>query len=432
MLVLQRHIPQVIGVIDHAAERVIAAQIVAMVPQPPYTHEKVLVFPEMRRLVSEIHPAHPAAGSRERIAGGRNHADRRLRKDVLFDAHHPHRCVRLQRIDATRAHGQGAEVGIAHPAVQFAADRDGDLQEVLFLPLEADPATEERNEVIPHAQAELEDVRALEKEGSLFGEEEIEARQIRLPGIHLGFAEIRVDRQRAQQIGAQPLRRIQAAVRLVDPIRGGRGPIGVADDPGPNRQPQPEIECGQVGEQSGVAGLIDLVVAISARPATGFEQPLHTALYVESPAGEALLEAQALDRNADFGAPSTSVARRRRLPDSIPVGVDVFALRGHEPVEPRPVRIDREHVARPPILERIEHDQYVISQLEIEVARLGEGDDARRVGVATDDPNDDLSRSGEDLDDRLTGGNRALFRLDRDEVHDGVGSAPRRLVQPAI
>src|SRR2546428_9652835 len=45
----------------------------------------------------------------------------------------------------------------------------------------------------------------------------------RSPGIHLGFAEIRVDRQRAQQIGAQPLRRIQAAVRLVDPIRARRG-----------------------------------------------------------------------------------------------------------------------------------------------------------------------------------------------------------------
>ena len=181
-----------------------------------------------------------------------------------------------------------------------------------------------------------------------------------------------------------------------------------------------------------MAGLVDLIVAVGARPAAGLQQALDSTLYVESPPGQVRLEAQGFDGDPDFNAPSSAVAPGRCFPDPVPVGVDLFAPLGHQSVEPRPVRIDREHIARAPVLKRVEHDEHVIVQLEIEVTRLGERDDARGMGIVTHHAEDEFARIDQDFHRGLTRRGAAFFRLDRHEVHDGVRGAPSRLIQPAI
>ena len=61
---------------------------------------------------------------------------------------------------------------------------------------EADATREEGAPVVREA-SELEDSRVLEKEVAFFGEEEVEAGEVQLPLVDLGFGEVRVGRERS-------------------------------------------------------------------------------------------------------------------------------------------------------------------------------------------------------------------------------------------
>jgi hypothetical protein len=215
------------------------------------------------------------------------------------------------------------------------------------------------------------------------GKKHREAGQVDLSHVDLGLGEVGVDRERRVQVRTQLLGGIQAELAVVFGVgllgrRAQPRDVGRAD-----RQAEAEIEVRQIREPAGAARLVDQVVAVGARPAAGLLQALHAALDVESPGVEVGPVAQALDRNAHRDRPAGSVARRLRFPDRIPLAVDGLALRRDQAIETRPVGVDRENVAGARVEVRVEHDDQVVLDRQIGIARLREGHDALRVGIVT-------------------------------------------------
>src|SRR3989454_8829221 len=110
-------------------------------------------------------------------------------------------------------------------------------------------------------------------------------------------------------------------------------------------------------------------------PALGLELPLPPPLHVEAPFGEAGLVEQALYGNANLDRPPCGRSGGGRFPDRIPVRVlasaQTLCLLGDQGVVACAVRVHGEHVARPFIEKRIEHDAHVIFGREIGIARAG-------------------------------------------------------------
>ena len=193
-------------------------------------------------------------------------------------------------------------------------------------------STEERDDILTQAEAEGKDVGALEKEGPLFRKEQRKSREIGAPGINLGLREVRVDRRRRQHVRSNPLRDVQARLEIPADGRGRRGHAATGRHGRTDTEAETLVEIRQSGEQTSAARLRDLVLTGRERPAIRFEQALDTPLDVEVPLAEAGLETQGLHRNRDLDAPPVREARRRRLPDAIPVGVVAFAPRVDEAV----------------------------------------------------------------------------------------------------
>src|SRR5262249_11991934 len=144
-----------------------------------------------------------------------------------------------------------------------------------------------------------------------------------------------------------------------------------------DRQPGAEVEPGQVRQQAGLAGLIELVVELGTGPPTGLLETLHAPLQVEAPCGRVLLECDARDRDSDLRAPSVLVAAGLGLPDGVPIAADLLAPGGNQAVEAGPGGIDGEYVSGTPVPERVEHDGEVVFLREIRVPGLRERHDLR-------------------------------------------------------
>ena len=157
------------------------------------------------------------------------------------------------------------------------------------------------------AEAERKDVAALEKERALLREEQREARQVRAARVDFGLGEVGVDGQRGEHVRAEPLRDVEARLKLAVDVGVRRGNAAAGRDRRTHGQADAEIEVRQIGEQAGAAGLRDLVLARRERPAIGLEPPLNAALHVEVPLAQIGIEAERLDRNQDLGAPARRV-----------------------------------------------------------------------------------------------------------------------------
>jgi hypothetical protein len=131
--------------------------------------------------------------------------------------------------------------------------------------------------------------------------------------------------------------------------------------------------------------LRDTVLARRKRPAVGLEPSLDAALNVEVPFPPPRLKAESLHRDRDLHAPARVGPYGGRLPDSIPVGVIVFATRVDQTVIARATGVDGEDVPGPAIEEGADDDSYVIFRGQRRVAANAEADDFRRIRVVTDD-----------------------------------------------
>src|SRR5262249_43360127 len=132
---------------------------------------------------------------------------------------------------------------------------------------EADAAAEVRDDVLVEAEAEREDVVALDEERPLLGKELGEARQVRAPRIDFGFREVGVHRAGREDVRADALADVEARLELPIRVRVGRWNPAAARDRGTDRESEAEIEVRQIGQQARAARLRDLILTIRRRPA---------------------------------------------------------------------------------------------------------------------------------------------------------------------
>ncbi len=94
------------------------------------------------------------------------------------------------------------------------------------------------------AETEREDVVALEKERALLGKEQRKPRQVGAPRVDLGFGEVGVDGQRRQHVRAEPLRDVEARLKLAVDRRAGAGMPPPAVTAGRTLSPSPRSNSG--------------------------------------------------------------------------------------------------------------------------------------------------------------------------------------------
>ena len=200
----------------------------------------------------------------------------------------------------------------------------------------------------------------------------------------------------------------------------------------PDGEPTTQIELRQPGDQPGAARLRDLILTRRKRPSIGFELPLNPSLDVEVPFAQVGIEAEGLNGNPDLGAPPVRDARGRCLPDAVPVRILRLAAWIDETVVSRATRVDGKHVTRPAVAKGTQHDSHMIFRRERCVPAHAETDDARGVGVFTDDSNDDGLGTGEDPDDGSAGRSGTLAGIRLPERIGGFGGSPLFIVQQTV
>src|SRR5204863_9782395 len=79
---------------------------------------------------------------------------------------------------------------------------------------EPDAAAEERDDVLSETETEREGVGAFEEERPLLGEEQRKACEVRPARVNFGLREVGIDGERCEYIGPEPLRHIEARLRI--------------------------------------------------------------------------------------------------------------------------------------------------------------------------------------------------------------------------
>ena len=152
-----------------------------------------------------------------------------------------------------------------------------------------------RQDVFAQPETEPEDIVSLEEERALLGKEERKPREVRAPRVDFGFRKVRVDGQRRDHVRAEPLRDVQARLKLsVDIIVRCRHPAAGCNGR-PDGEPTTQIELRQPSDQPGAARLRDLILTRRKRPSIGFELPLNPSLDVEVPFAQVGIEAEGLN-----------------------------------------------------------------------------------------------------------------------------------------
>src|SRR4029079_905911 len=111
-----------------------------------------------------------------------------------------------------------AKAGVADPAVHLASGEDGHL----LIADETDPAAEVRDHVLTRAEAEREDVVALDEERALPGKEQREPGQIGPARGDFRFGEVGVDGAGGEDVRADALVDVEARLKVPFDVRAGR------------------------------------------------------------------------------------------------------------------------------------------------------------------------------------------------------------------
>ncbi len=168
-----------------------------------------------------------------------------------------------------------------------------------------------------------------------------------------------------------------------------------------------------------------------ARPARLLELPPDAPADVESPDRAVGWEVQALEGDGELRAPALVRARRRNVPDGIPVFVRL-AVREHEAVDQGAVRVRREVEGIALIAERIEQQFYVVVGPEGRIAGHLRREDSVRLGVMTHHADVEVVGVAQQGDLRALARRDALRRDALNQAADLRRRLPRRLVQDAV
>ncbi len=336
--------------------------------------------------------------------------------------------------DVSRPHAQHPDIGAADSARQLDTRIDRD-----FLPVQQSnlPAEERvyvgagrRNAArrLRSGAGEPEHTRALQEERPLLRKEHREAREVDLPRVDFGFAEIGVERGRQLQAGGDVVERVETGL----PFR-----VAVAVDAKPAAreeraeiEPDPLRQAGKIRDLACLGHLVELCVQPRTRPAVLFQLPVDVTGDVEAPNGPAGGETKALERNRELRDPPPIRPPAAHVPDGVPVRVQLPAR--HQAVHQRPGRVRREVEGTPLIAEGVEQNLDAIVGGQATVACHLRADHLPGLGVMRDDADIEVIAVVQEGDvggfsGPLTGRGQSL-----DEVADFRGGAPDRLVQNAV
>ena len=286
--------------------------------------------------------------------------------------------------------------------------------------------------------SEPEDVRPLDEEGPVLGQELLERRQVHERGVDLDLAEVGVHRRVQGEVGGHAVLEVQPrapeiVARFVEGIRGVTGlPEGAAPHAvGEELEPLRRRDVAQPGQVS------------EARHEPAFRLP------DERPHGEFVLaqngpheadapdlvrgarEAQLRERDTVLGRPAERVHAGGDLPHGIPRVVGEVAVVAELEIVLHPQRIDVEPEGGAMVVVGVDEDA--------EVVALGEGIAAAQVvgdlaGLAVEQPHADVQRlvvvehaHGGGLGDEVP-----FLRVALAQVGDGRGEHPHGVVQPAV
>ncbi len=280
--------------------------------------------------------------------------------------------------------------------------------------------------------SEVEDVRALEEERPLLGEEEREPRQVGPARVDLGLGEVRVHRQDRCGVGPDPLERVQAGLGAGLGATVGADPFHVADQGRTHGKANALVEPGQLRDEAGPVGLGQEGVSPGTGPAAHLQAALDAPLHVESPGVEGSVEGEALDGDPDLRGPTFGRHHGGRLPHGVPAGVLSETLIRHQGVVASASRIDGEHVAGLTVQVRIENDLDVVLGAELTVPGLRVAHDSGRIVVEGPDAHVEVAGVGHDPDLGGRVGLLSLHRLDGGQPIERRCSGPRGLVENPV
>ena len=163
-----------------------------------------------------------------------------------------------------------------------------------------------------------------------------------------------------EHVRPDPLVDVEAGLEVTFDAGIGRGNAATAGDGRTDGETLTEIEVREAGQQTGLAGLRNLILPVRRRPAISFQPSLDPPLDIELPLVQTWLERQRQDGNANLRAPARRQSRRRGFPDAIPIGVDVLATGVDEAVVARARRVDGKYVAGAAVGKRTQNDADVI------------------------------------------------------------------------
>ena len=334
---------------------------------------------------------------------------------------------------------QQSDVGAAELSAQPRAPDDVDR---LTARIEADAAREEQVDRL--RLADLEQLRVLEKERPLLGEEQREAGQVDLLLVGFDLGEVGVDRGIERQVGPHPPLRVEPdAAGAIDAARAERSVV--VDRTGHVRN-EPEIPPRRQVEAVQLAARRDAVERVAARHRREEDLLVLAAdvtHHVDAPgAVRPRVVPQRPERDRELGFPAPLGRARAHDPVGVPVDVEpsdlpalgsadardepssrVLALAHDLAVEldPEGVRPEDEGVLA--IVERVEKDLDRVGIREAGIAAALADDDVGGRRVVADDRNIEIAAIDQEPDFSAFGGRLALLRLLLDEGAVGLRRA---------
>ncbi len=286
------------------------------------------------------------------------------------------------------------------------------------------------------AQAELEDVGALQEEGTLLREERLEGRQVDHRGVGLDLSEVGVEREVQGEAVGEPISQIRADVPLelaarLEGVAGIRRGVAlrrhrVGQDLEPARRSDP-VDADQLA----VLGDPARCVLGDRLPLHGFGLALDDALDVETPRlFRRLREAKLRERDPELRHPTLIIDAGGHVPDGVPgvvlvgvvvaVGVSFHACRVHTELERRAavvIGIDRD-------------DDPVGCRALVATCQLA--DDLVRLAVVGADPHVERAVVVKHPGPGALRRRLSLLRVTLYEAQDGLGQRPDGLVEPPV
>ena len=233
---------------------------------------------------------------------------------------------------------------------------------------------------------ELENPGILQKEIALFRKEQAESCEVHLLLVGFHLREVGVDREVPRQATRDAVFHVEAHICVGADVHA-RGLAGAPE----HVRFQADVVAGpdplQTRERPRQRDPLQIVDAWQGRPEAVFVSAPDPPLEIHAPGlliGAA--EAQRPEWNHDLRVPPRLRDPRLHVPQRVPVLVDFPPLVDRLRVPLRAVRVRREHIAVPLVVERVQDDLEIVAGVTVEVLRQFAGEDVEGFAIVCEHP----------------------------------------------